>query len=271
MANARDDIGDPAAELWEKRNLDASKTGYMELVYAAYNQGVRDVVIDMAPSMQPGIDEALKIYRDSIGNKTSEATFLSLSNNDVATPMDAVVQQAAQSLDMRVHALNVGLTGIATLFREAQGVTLIPTSGSHQDRIDAYMKQGFAQDKKALEKLLRRAADSFELDVMRFEMTKRLSDDELHLQQKIFDDTETANLIHETVGNKPFLGLFQKARLLGSATDLDGLLRNHYGEKNVARLIAVPSEEKAFPKRPQYILNFHKLKGCLLSPVRSCG
>jgi hypothetical protein len=151
--------------LWDRRNLREAKTAYMEFVYAAFEQGVGDVVIDMDTSMQPGIDAALQIYHRTAEEKSAEAVFDALLSKPFATPMDAVVEMAG-SLGMRVHAVNSGLTGIATLLREAQGIQSLPQSGDLETKAESYLKHGLEKDKEVLEQLLRRAPSSLEIETM---------------------------------------------------------------------------------------------------------
>ncbi len=249
--------------LWKNRNLYEAKVGYMEFVYAASEQGVRDVVIDMESSTQKGINDAMQSYNKGEREKTTETIFYSILHNTLATPMDAVLQMAS-TVGIKVHALNTGLSGIATLFREAKGILTAPPNGTFHEKYEAYIKTGFETDKITLNRLLRRQASQFEINIMREQMLLRLSDKREETERAIFNEKPTFEAIKETVGNRPFLGFFQNGRLFQSFTDLDGLLRTHYGDENVARLSMISLDEETYPKPPQYDYRY-SMKGCTVS------
>lgn len=249
--------------IWDKRNRRQTNVGYMEFVYAAFDEEVRDVVIDMAPFTQLGINEGLKEYYKASEDKSSEAIFNSLLANSLATPMDAVVQMAG-SLEMNVHALNGGLSGIATLFREAKGIATVPPSENIQERVDDYMKDGFEMDKKALDRVLRRSATPSEIDAMREQMLMRLSNNRAAIEKTVFDESQTVQMIYDALENKPFLGFFQNARLFQSSEDLDDELRLVYGGDRVVRLSMISLDKNEYPKHPQYIYNYSE-GGCTVA------
>ncbi|GEM_PF-3290517 len=250
--------------LWDKRNQYETKVSYMELVHAAYAAGARDIVIDMVPAMQPGLDEALKTYRETSIQFTTEILFRALLMNDTASPMDAVVQMAG-ALGMKVHALNTGLTGMATLFRVAPGTKNVPQNFSHEERIKHYKANGFEKDKEILRQLVRRHPTEVEFDTMRQYMEMRLGDKKEEFEEKVFDETPTQKKIQATLGDKPFLGFFQNARLFQSTADLDEKLREAYGEQNVARLSLIPVED--MPKPAQYQFRYSR-KNCAVAMTK---
>lgn len=249
--------------LWQNRNLYEAKVGYMEFVYAASEQGVRDIIIDMEASTQKGIDEAILHYHTGGKEKTVETILHSLLHNTIATPMDAVLQMASIT-GMKVHALNAGLSGIATLFREARGILVTPPNGAFHEKYETYMQKGFEADKTTLNRLLRRQASQFEIDVMFEQMVLRLSDKREATERTIFNEKPTFDAIQEAVSDRPFLGFFQNGRLFQSATDLDGLLRIHYGDQDVARLSMISLEDQDYPKAPHYDYQY-SIKGCTVS------
>ncbi len=247
--------------LWDKRDCYETKVSYMELVYAAFASGVRDIVIDMVPAMQPGIDEALETYRETNIQYTAEILFRTLLMSDVALPMDAVVQMAG-SLGMKVHALNAGLTGVATLFRQATGIKTVPQHLSFEEKVKHYRKHGFAKDKQTLRQIVRRQPTDAEIETLRLYMELRLSDNRETLEENVFDETPTHQKIKETLGDRPFLGFFQNDRLFRSKADLDGKLRETYGDNNVARFTLAPDDNR--PKQPQYVFRYAR-KNCAVA------
>lgn len=260
--------GDPYY-LWNKREQYRTNVSYMEWVYAAYESGIRDVVIDMAPSAQPGLDEALRTYRDRCGEEEPEEIYRSLLRSAIAMPMDAVVQMAG-SLDMKVHALNAGLTGIATLFRQASGVATARARAPHEAMREFYIKQCLQKDIETLEQLLRRPACSAEIEAMREQMEMRLTENGAAHEAAICAETATANAIGQTLGDRPFLGFFQNERIFSAPDDLDGLVRARYGEEKVARVAMEGETETASPKPPQYLFDY-SLKGCVVRMTRRCA
>ncbi len=247
--------------LWNRRDAYETKVSYMELVYAAYASGVRDIVIDMASAMQQGIDEALQTYRATNAQYTPEILFKTLLMSDFAAPMDAVVQMAG-SLGMKVHALNAGLTGVATLFRHARGIDSVPQHLGFEDKVRHYRKHGLEKDKQTLGQIVRRRLKDEEIETMRVYMELRLSDRRSTLENNVFDETPTQRKIMEALGEKPFLGFFQNARLFHSTGDLDGKLRETYGDENVARLSL--DAEDGMAKQPQYQFQYAR-KSCAVA------
>ncbi len=243
--------------LWDKRDCYETKVSYMELVHAAYESGVRDIVIDMVPSMQPGLNEALKTYREASLSSSAELVYQILLIADFASPMDTVVQMAG-ALGMKVHALNAGLTGIATLFRHARGIETVPQNLSHEEKIKHYRTHGFEKDKRTLQQIVRRRLTDAEIKTLQQYMEMRLSGEKEALEKKVFDESLTLQKIQTRVGANPFLGIFQNARLFRSEKDLDGRLRALYGENNVARLSLAPEEKS--PKRSQYRFRYSRHK-----------
>jgi len=249
--------------LWDRRQQYGTNVSYMELVYAAFEEGVRDVVIDMAPAMQPGINAGLQHYREACGEQAQDDPFLSFLKSALTTPMDAVVRMAGV-LDMKVHAVNSGLSGIATLFREACGVTTVPKHLSEKERVEVYMADGFEQDKLALARILRREPAKVEVETLRDQMLLRLSDRGPAIEKGVFDERPTIQTIRETTEDRPFLGLFQNGRLFRSPEDLDGGLRSVYGNGRVARVSMHVPEGEEFPKHPQYSFHY-SMKACTVS------
>lgn len=250
-----------AFHLWDKRDRYEAKVSYMELVYAAYESGVRDIVVDMVPAMQEGLNEALKTYQETSQQLTMEILFRALLINGHASPMDAVVQMAG-ALGMKVHALNAGLTGVATLFRKAKGTKDVPQHLSYEEKVKRYRKHGFEKDKQTLRQIVRRRLTDEEADTLRQYMELRLSDKKEAFEEKVFDESPTHQSIKAALGNKPFLGFFQNDRILESAEDLDGKLRRSYGENNVARLSLTPDNNH--PKQPQYRFRYSR-KNCAVA------
>ncbi|MFA6280697.1 MAG: hypothetical protein WC612_07940 [Bdellovibrionales bacterium] len=243
----------------------------MEFIYAAYEQGVQDVGIDIDSTLQKRIDDAQQAYHQLGEQLTSEDVFHSLLGNPYATPMDVVLQMAG-SLEMEIHAVNSETSKTATLFREAKGILSVPdTATTFQEKVEAYMKTGFGADKATLNRLLRRQASPFEVDLMHEQMLLRLSDTSHQIERSIFNEGETLKTIQGAIGDRPFLGFFQNGRLFQSSADLDGLLRTHYGDENVARLSMLSLEDKDYPKAPQYDYQY-SMKACTVSmrqePVR---
>jgi len=97
-------------------------------------------------------------------------------------------------------------------------------------------------------------------------MKHRLSDKELKDEEIIYNEKDTADLIHDTILDKPFLGFFQNARLFQSSKDLDGLLRARYGDNTVVRISMGLLDGTNHTKSAQYSIDVHKLKGCVLTP-----
>lgn len=246
---------------WDKRDVYATKISCMELVHAAWENGVRDIVIDMAPAMQEGLNEAVKTYRETNLQYTSEILFCTLLANVLASPMDAVIQMAG-ALDMRVHALNGGLTGIATLFRHARGVKAVPRDLGYEEKIKHYRANGFEQDKRTLRQIVRRRPTGEETETLRRYMELLLSAQKDALEKKVFDESPTQQEIRKTLNGKPFLGFFQNDRLFRSPADLDSKLRELYGEDEVARLSLAPDE--TLPKQAQYQFRYTR-KNCTVA------
>lgn len=261
-----DDISNSPLYPWNKRSLFEAKVSYMEFVYAAYEEGVRDIVIDMSSSAQTGIDEGLEIYAKASLQQTTETLFSSLLISDLSTPMDAVVQMAG-SLGMKVHALNCGLTGIATLFRETVGISEIPSSLNFMEKFEYYMANGFEKDKLMLRYILRRLPTQFEIDIMQKFMERRLTDRKHAIEKMVFDESITIQAINEAVGNRQILGFFQNARLFNSAADLDDGLRSVYGNNNVARLSMLPFTDMQYPKYSQYHFQY-SVKECRVAMTK---
>jgi len=255
--------------LWGKRDQHETIVSYMELVHSAFEAGVRDIVIDANPAMQPGINKALEAYNKKLEEQTEEDIFHSLLESAIATPMDAVIQMAGV-LDMKVHALNGGLSGIATLFRETSGGVVAEPFDDVQEKVDAYMKDGFGKDVETLERVFRRPPTDIEKETMCEQMRRRLVDQSGSVEKEVFDEEPTIKLIHETLQNKPFLGFFQNSRLLRSSSDLDARLRFIYGEEKVGRLSMVALEDYAFPKYPQYHFSY-SMKECTVAMTEACA
>lgn len=254
--------------LWDKRNQQETNILYMELVHAAFENGTKDIVIDMPQTAQPGINEGLQHYQRKSLQQTPEGLFCSTLSNALTMPMDSVVQMAG-ALGMHVHALNSGLTGIATLFREAKGITKVPFSDDLKKRISDYKLNGFEEDKETLSHILRRTPTLEEIDSMRQLMETRLNNNREKIEAEIFDESGTVKTIHETVGKKNFLGFFQNARLFQSPKDLDTVLRAIYGNNKVAR-VAMPfgENEEKYSKQPQYRLTY-SINACTVTMTKA--
>jgi len=246
---------------WERRARREAIASYMALAFAAHQAGWRDIVVDMSPAMQPGIDEATRKYAQSCEQKTAEVVFNALLASTIATPMDSIVQIAA-SLDMKVHALNSGLSGIATIFRETDGIATVPEEGSLEERALFYLKNGFRKDVKTLINILRRAPTPIEVKTMRTQMLLRLSGQlRENLESRVFDEKPTVRAIQETLCDRPFLGVFQNGRLFYSDQNLEKTLRETYADKNIATLALAPATGRPFLKHPQYRFAYG-LKDC---------
>lgn len=250
-------------DLWERRSRKEAVTSYMELVYAAYERGVRDIVLDMPVATQVGLEKGLERYRRTCEEKTEEDVYRALLAADISTPMDGTVQMAG-ALGMRVYALNGGFSGIATLFREARGITKVPSSAATNDYAKIYDRDGLQEDVQAMSRLLRRKPTEREIATMRSQMLMRLEKDGVEIERKIFDEQPTVDLIQKTIDGKPFLGFFQKGRLFSSGEDLDEKLRGVYGDKAVARVSLAVSADENYPKYPQYVFHY-SIKSCSVS------
>ncbi len=251
---------------WNRRSLREACISYMELVHAAYEQGVKDVVIDMAPAMQPGINEALRLHGIATLEKDPELVFLALLASKIATPMDAVVEMAG-SLGMRVHAVNDGLSGIATFLREAKGHEALPPTPILDERCRLYMEAGFHDDVKTLANILRRKPTDHEIELIRGPLLLRLSGKRSLTIEKVLEETPTATTIRHILDERPFLGFFQNERLFSSEKDLDAELRSLYGQDSIARVCLHAPNGRIFAKHPHYTFHY-ALKACHIAMTR---
>jgi hypothetical protein len=191
-------------------------------------------------------------------------------------PMDIVVGVAAV-LGMRVHALNTGLTGIATLLRKANGHKKIMTrlnlpeirgNMSRDDQakvneiiakekpkiIQEYIDRGLEEDVEVLKKLLRRDPLQDEISCLIFLAALRgLHGD--HVDTAIYDDAPTAKAITDMIGSEPFIGFYQKERLWNAdANDLFHSLSSLTENLHIARIKLTPPDEANPLEQPDFYL-----------------
>lgn len=249
--------------LWNRRDQYRTNVSYMELVYAAHSQGIRHIAIDMDITIQPGINEGLRLYRRRAVEEGEESVYATLLESKLTAPMDSVVQMAG-SLGMRVHAVNCGLTGIATMFRVSKGILTVPEKASYEEKMEAYMKEGFSTDNRTLMWLLRRQPRPSEQRTMKGQMLLRLGEKKDKTEEYAFCEDRTVQMIQEKIGEERFLGFFQNERIFSSAADLEGALRKIYGASNIARLAMTERDLSTFRKMPHYRFSYAP-KGCAIT------